>query len=103
MGYIRKACHFAEKPLLWGTKAATNVVDALKLQGSGRYRPPNFARIELTVKIIARESRDSDFSHLSFISFLYALRVPSETPHLRGAFRNDDITGFSPMVGKAPI
>lgn len=101
VGYIRKACYFLEEPLFWGTAAVKNMIASLKLRGKGKYRFPNFIRIDLVARILVRESRDSPFAHLSYISFPFALRVPSEALKLRRAFSNDEITTISPMQGGA--
>ena len=44
-----------------------------------------------------------DFAQLSFISFHYALRVPSEALILRRAFKNGELTGMAPMRDQASI
>ena len=103
VGYLRKACHFLEQPLSWDTPAVRNTVAALKLEGAGRFRFPNFIRSEFVAKIVAKETRDGPFAQLSFISFLYALRVPSEALILRRAYLSDDLTGFEPMRDTALI
>ena len=101
VGYVRKACHYLEHPLSWDTPAVRNIVAALKLLGSGKFRFPNFIRSELVAQVIKKESRDAPFAQLSYISFLYALRLPSEALTLRRSFVNDDLTGYAPM--KSPV
>ena len=96
VGYVRKACHFLEQPLSWDTREVATVAAALNLAGKGKFRTPNFIRIEFIAMITAHETRGGDFTQLAFISFLYALRVPSGALILRRAFKNDDITGMTP-------
>ena len=103
VGYLRKACHFSQQPLTWDTAAVRNLVAALKLEGSGKFRFPNFIRSDFIAKITAKETRDGPFAQLSFIAFLYALRVPSEALILRRAFLDDDLTGYAPMRTEALI
>ena len=103
VGYVRKACHYLDHPLSWDTAAVKNAVAALKLQGSGNFRFPNFIRSEFVARIAAKETRDGPFAQLSFISFLYALRVPSEALVLRRSFWDDDLTGFAPIRDRALI
>ena len=103
VGYIRKAFYFLEAPLLWGAAALGNVIAALKLQGAGKYRFPNFTRGDFVVKILAFESRDSIFAQLCYASFLFALRVPSEALRIRRDFKDDDLAIFAPMNDKALI
>ena len=95
---LPRTAAFAGRPI--GKK---NVVAALKPVGSGKFRFPNFIRIEFIAKIVAKETRGGPFAQLSFISFLYALRVPSEALISRGAFKDDDLTGYAPMRRKAFI
>ena len=97
VGYVRKACHYLEHPLSRGTPAVENVVAALKLEGSGKFRFPNFARSDFIARIAAKETRDGPFAQLSFLAFLYALRVPSEALVMKRAFVDDNLTGHAPM------
>ena len=97
MGYVRKDCFYIEIPLNWDTQAVNNCVAGLKLAGKGEFRFPNFVRIEFISRIVNRETRDGEFAQISFLSFLYALRVPSEALILRIAYKNDDLTGQAPM------
>ena len=86
-----------DQPLSRGKAAVRNGVAALKLSGPGGFRFPNFTRCEFIAKIAAKETRGGTFAHLSFNSFLYALRVPSEALILRRAYKDDDLTGYAPM------
>ena len=76
---------------------------ALKLAGSGKFRFQNFIRGEFIAKIAEKETRGGPFARLSPISFLYALRVPSESLILKRASKDDDLTGYAPMRGHALI
>ena len=102
VGCIRKACSFLEEPLSWDTPAVANVIAALKLQDEGRYRAPNFIRIDIITKILSHESRDVDLGHPP-LSFLYALRVTSGDHQLRREFPNGDMQSLSPLKGSALI
>ena len=101
--YVRTDRHYLELPSTWENHAVKNIVDGLKLAGKGTFRPPNFIRSELIAKIAAYETRDGDFAQLSFLSFLYALRVRSSALVLRRAFKYDDVTGKSPMADQVLI
>ena len=109
-GYILQLCRihpkylfFPQEPLLCDAAAVKNIIAALKLQGKGEYRFPNFTQSDLVVKISKHDSRDIPFAQISYISYLYALRVPSEALLLRRAFRNDDLTNFAPLKALALI
>ena len=104
VGYVRKTCFFFQEPPKWGADAVKNMIAALKLQWKGKYRPPppppppppNFIKSDVALRIPIRDSRDIPFAQMAYISFLYALRAPSEALHLRRAFRNDDMARFAP-------
>ena len=97
VGYVRKTRFFLQEALSWDTDAVTNMVAALKLRGIEKYRCSGFIRSDVVLRIIAHDSSDIPFAQLAYISFLYALSVPSEALLLRMAFRNDDMTNFAPM------
>ena len=103
VGYVRRACRYLEIPLSWDTPAVANCVAGLKLQGKGKFRAPNFIRVDSIAKIIALGTRDGVFAQLSFMSFLYALRAPSEALKLRRAYEDDDLAGQAPMKDLALI
>ena len=103
VNYLKKACFFLDQPVRWITPAVTNLVKGLKLAGKAKLRFPNFIDSSLTVKIINRESRKSEFAQLAYVSFLFALRVPSEALTLVRSYKSDDITQFLPQAERALI
>ena len=78
---------------MWDTPAVANVVYALKPGEKRCYQFPNFMRIGIIAKIAQHDTRDNDFAHLTYISFLYALRVPPDAIPLRMPSQRDDLTG----------
>ena len=64
---------------------------------------PNFVQIHLIAKISARETAESEFAQSCFFSFLFSLRVPSETSQLRRAFNTNGLEGFAFQLEKALI
>ena len=46
---------------------------------------------------------ESQFAQLGILSYLYPLRVPSETLTIRRAFFDDPLTEFAPQTDKAPM
>ena len=65
--------------------------------------PPNFIRSRLLARIIRRESALIAFAQSRWLSFLFALRVPSETLQIRRDYRGDGISAFSPPSEKAMV
>ena len=51
-------------------------------------------------RIITKLGRKAQFAQISFASFLFPLRVTSETIQLRRDFRDDRICDFIPQSGK---
>lgn len=97
MGYIRKTCFFFQEPLACDADSVKNVIPALILKGKVTYRFPNFIRSDIALQIRIRDSRESPFAQLAYISPLYALRAPSEALLLSRDYRNDEPTSFAPM------
>ena len=61
---------------------------------------PNFLYSNDIFRIITKLGRESQFSQLSFRSFLFPLRVPSETLQLRMDFQDDRICEVAPKSEK---
>ena len=85
------------------TPKVRHVANGLKKSQNRSFRFSNFARSPLLTQLIRRESVQSEFAHASFFSFLFAIRVPSESLHLRRANRGDQLIAFSPQPEKALI
>ena len=86
MVYVRKAFHYLGLPLNWDTPAVENAVAPVMLVGSGGFCFPNFPRSDFTARVQPKETRDCPFAHIPFVSFLYALRAPSDDLILKMAF-----------------
>ena len=71
-----------------------NIIAALNLTAKGKFRFPNFTMGDFAARIIRAESRDGPFAQISYIAFLYTIRVPSGALQLRRAFSDDDLLGF---------
>ena len=54
-------------------------------------------------RIILLETALSELAQACWMSFLFALRAPSETIRLQRAYRNDDISAFCRQKEKAMI
>ena len=66
-------------------------------------KPPNFTRAPDLLKILGWAKHDTPHGQAYFLSYLFALRVPSETLVLRRALPDGRITGFIPQLDKALI
>ena len=103
VNYLKKACFFPNYPIDWATPALTNVSKGLKLEGKRKFRFPNFIDSSLLVKILQFENNSSDFAIARYLSFLFALRVPSETLSLQRAYKGGALTEFYPQREQALI
>ena len=103
MSHIQKVCFFTGSPVSWLTSAVRHVAKGLKKCQGNSFEFPNFILIELLLRIIRRETVVSEFAQACWASFLFAFRVPSETPQLVRAYRGDEICAFSPRKEKALI
>ena len=100
VGYVKRSCYYLVNRISWETKDVTNIAASLNLLDKCRIRLPNFTRINIAEQLREEESRDGVFPHLAFVSFLFALRVPSETMPLRRAFLSDELVD-PPMTDRA--
>ena len=65
------------------------------------FRFSNFARCPLLLRIIEHDSAGIEFAQAGFFSFLFSLRVPSETLVLRRAYSSDPMETFCPHPDEA--
>ena len=92
----------------WLTPAVRHLAKGLKKCQDKSSKFPNFIRSRLLLRLAKSETIRSDFAQACLRSFLFSFRVPSETPQLRRAYRNDRLTEFPPyaekaLVGERPI
>ena len=100
---LRKVCYILRESLDWSSRAVVHAAYGLRLAASNRIRFPNFIRSEILWKLIRFFGQDDEFTHLAYISFLFALRVPSEALPIRRAHKRDEVTLFTPQKEKALI
>ena len=67
------------------------------------FKLPNFIQSRLLLRIIRLETAQIEFAQACWLSFLFAFLGPSETLRPQRAFRNDDMSAFSPQRDKAII
>ena len=103
VSYLQKCCFFLKYPTSWFSDVIKHIAKGLKKCQDRSFRFHNFIRSSLLARVIQHESVKSEFAHAAFLSFLFALRVPSETLQLRRAFRGDQLLEFSPHPDKALI
>ena len=101
--YMQKCCFFLNMSTDWFTPKVRHVAMGLKKSQNRSFRFSNFIRRSLLIQLLRRATVQSEFAKASFLSFLFALRVPSENLQLRMAYRGDQLLAFSPQPEKAPV
>ena len=67
------------------------------------FKPPNFIESNDLLAIVEFVKLDSIAGHAYFLSYLFGLRVPSETLRLTRSYRDGRITEFAHQTDKALI
>ena len=102
---LEKCCFFLHFPTTWETPCAKHVAKGLGKCQNKSVRFPNFIRRPILLRTITHETAEREFTQAAFFffSFLFSIRVPSESINLRRAFPSDLLDGFPPQKEKAPI
>ena len=103
LAHLRKACLLIDSSLEWHTPRVRKVARGLKQGRRIAFQFPNFLYTQDLFTIINKLGWGSRFAQLSFISFLFPLRIPSEALFLRRAFSGDRINEFSPQNDKVLV
>ena len=84
---LRKVRYVRHEPIRWDAKGVVRAAYGLRLASGNRNRFPNFIRSEIARMLIRHFGGNDEFTRMAYISFLFALRVPSETLHMRRAHK----------------
>ena len=103
IGHLRSACFFYRLEVSWLTPAVRHIARGLAKCQNKSFRFPNFIRSALVARIIDFDGFDSQFAQVAYLSFLFSLRVPSETLAIRRAFSDDPVSEHIPQSEKALI
>ena len=85
----------------WDTPAVRTIAAGLENAQDRSFAFPNFLFSKDILVIADHEGLDSPFFQLAFLSYLFSLRVPSETLVIRRAYADDPLTEFIPQPDKA--
>ena len=97
---LQKASTLLRYPLDWLTPSVRCVGKGLKNAQDLPFKPPNFIGPEA---LLRWAKLDSATGQAYYLSFLFSLRVPSETLRLQRAFADDRLAEFIPQDDKALI
>ena len=92
--HLAKACFLMDMDTFWLTPAVRNLAKGLESSLDTSFRFPNFIFSKDLLKILDHETIDSQFGQLCYLSYLFSLRVPSETLQIRRAYHDDPLTQF---------
>ena len=100
----KKECFLLEMDTKRDTPAIRTISQGLgNSQGRSFAFPnfPNFIYPNDILNIGGQEGGNPPFSQLAFISYLFSLRLPSETLEIRRAYADGPMAEFLPQAGKA--
>ena len=101
IAHLKKACYLLDLDTKWDTPAIRTIAAGLENSQDRSFAFPNFFFSKDLLRLLDREGVESQFFQLGFLSYLFSLRVPSETLCLKRAFFDDPLTEFVPQTDKA--
>ena len=103
LAHLKKACALMNHPTDWLTQTVREVSNGLINAQDLSFKFPNFIKSGLLIDLLTYLKMDSVMGQACFLSYLFALRTPSETLRLVRAFADDRLTEFVPQEDKALI
>ena len=93
---LQKVCFFLGTSSAWLTPAVRHVAKGLEKCHDKSFKPPNYIRSRLLIRLLRAESIHSEIAHACLFSFLFSFRVPPETLQFRRSFKNDRLLESPP-------
>ena len=103
LAHLQKASALMDHPLDWLTTGVRSISKGLKKAQDLSFKFPNFIQSADLLIILRWVKLDSQAGQAYFLSYLFGLRVPSETLRLTRAYSDDRITEFIKQEDKALI
>ena len=100
---IQKVGFYVASSTSWLTPAVSPVSNGLMKCRDTSFRFHNFVRIRILLRLIRRESIQSELDQACLLSLLSSFRVPSETLQMWRSYTGDKFLGFSPQREKALV
>ena len=98
-----KACQLVGADVDWLTPSVKSIARGLRRARDSSFRFHNFASLDIIREILAIEGWRSQFLQAAVLSFLFSLRVPSETLLIVRAFGDEPLLRFCKQKTKALI
>ena len=103
LSHLKKACALMNHHVDWLTPTVKEMSGRLINAQDLSFKFPNFTQSKTLIELLTFLKVDSVMGQACFLSYLFALRVPSETLRLTRAFSDDRLTEFAPQEDKALI
>ena len=103
LAHLQKASVLMDHPLDWLTPGIRTLAKGLKKAQDLSFKFPNFIQSNDLLTLLRWVKLDSPAGQAYYLSYLFALRVPSETLRLTRAYADGRITEFIPQTDKALI
>ena len=101
--HLRKSCILLRFPNDWFNEEIKTISRGLRNAQDRSFVFPNFLMSSDLLRITKYEWRFAPMAILAYLSYLFSLRVPSETLRLEKAARHDKLLTFEPQQEKALI
>ena len=101
--HLRKAFLLLAHSIYCPARASAEIAKGLRFSQRVPIKLPNFLFTHDIRSIINSLGRRSEFDQICFISYLFPLRVPSESLLMRRAFSDDRVGDCAPQVDKVLI
>ena len=102
-GHLREACLLTGQPLDWYNPSVREIARSLEHARISSFRFPNFLYTQDLYGIINKLGRIGEFPQISFLTFLFSLRIPSEALCMRRARDSERLAEFVPHRDKVLI
>ena len=103
VSHLRKACILLQHPTSWFTEEIKTISKGLRNAQDKTFVFPNFLGAADVLRIIRYEGQLAPMAVVAYLSYLFSLRVPSETLRLEKASTQDQLLSFEPQGPKALI
>ena len=103
IAHVMKACILLHQPTDWLDPAVRSVSRGLKNAQDLSFKFQNYLMAADLLRLLQVSNLNTEFGQAAFFSFLFILRVPSETLWMRKASPSDRLTEFYPQDHKVLV
>ena len=103
LGHLSKACQLMNIDCSWRNDTIVAIAKGLKNKPMARDKFENSLDPKILDRIVRAETWASEFARICFVTFLFMLRLPSESLPLRRALPTDRLLSKEPLSSPAII